>query len=397
MAGAPGSNGGAPGAGGSNNPGAGGSPGTAGSGGSGVNPALPIPLPRVYPPVRATTPSALIANPAYAYQINPFGALALGEVNMATVVQQRLYSGGPTELLRIVKALDDRTGGLDTRPSQHPCLLSTPVPHTFAMPGGQSFTVKLQCFSRMGTGWIAFGFAEPLPTPDAGADAGGVGPADGGVPDDSAPPAGEDASASNDAPSAGDPDATVAADTHADSGGGLMATEGGGADFYLVEGAENGMGGAYHIDRATGDVEGWIAVAEKMVPSNSQVIMHLVTRKAAGTLELSFAGSGVGFCAAHLKTNADHIFISGKTNAPPPPGTPMSATTQYCDAVRSGCFAAAHLDVELPPTDATCAPIAAGTFAISPDLDGSMDPGHNVTPAEIHTLFSTAPAGVPAF
>src|SRR5204863_1088492 len=125
---------------------------------------------------------------------------------------------------------------------------------------------------------------------------------------------------------------------------------------YLIEGQEGGNGSAYHIDRH-GNVEGWIAVAERDIPGNSQVIMHLRTDKTAGTLELALAGSAVGFCAAHLKTNPEFLFVSGKTNAPPPPGTMQAVGTQYCDAVRSGCFRADDLATDLGGDSGSCTAI----------------------------------------
>src|SRR5262249_1383910 len=162
----------------------------------------------------------------------------------------------------------------------------------------------------------------------------------------------------------------------------------GAGDFYLIEGQDGGNGGAYHLMRATGDLEAWMAVADSRAPSNSQVIMHLRTVEAAGTLELAFGGTGVGFCSAHLKTGADHLYVDGKTNGAPPPGTAMATAGQYCDADRAGCFATAALDTDLGAGDPGCAGIGRGTFAIGVDLDASTDPGANVTPSTIYTFFN---------
>jgi hypothetical protein len=347
-------------------------------------------LPKVYPPVRAATPSALIADPGYAQALTaaiaqtgpgdtmpgsqPDGGMMLpdggtapnpgttmpgntmpGDISLGVAVQQRFYSAGPTSLLRIVKDLDDRVASLDPRPAKHPCLTAVPVAKTFALPGGQTFTVKLQCLDSHGTDWLAFGFGTALAASDGGAN------------DDDA----------------GAPD------------GGALGADGGGDDFFLVEGQSTGNGGAYHLVRSTGDVEGWIAVADSQSPGNSQVVMHLLTSKAAGTLELALGGSAVGFCGAHLMTGADAIYVRGQTNAPPPPGTP--AGSQACAAARTGCFAASALGVDLGATSATCAALGTNAFRITTDLDASPGAGANVTPGTIHTYFSTLPAGVPAF
>lgn len=314
-----------------------------------------IELPQVYPPVREATPSGLIANAQYAVANPVSGVLGQAQqgqaapINLATAVQERFYSGGPTDILRIVKDLDDRLLGIDADPSAHECLTSAPVTVVQALPGGQSFSVKLQCLQQFaagpvgGAGWVAFGFDQAaVAVPDAGPI---------------------EASAGN--------------------------------DFYLLEGQGNGMGSAFHISGATGSVEGWVAVADRTAPNNSQVILHLLTDKPADTLELALAGSGVGFCSGHLKANADHLFVSGKTNAPPPPGAAM--TGQYCDAQRSGCFAITALGTDLGEASPSCSAIAASRFAMRAGLDASGATGSNVTPSAIHQYFGTQPTGVPAF
>jgi len=200
------------------------------------------------------------------------GPMMPGAINLATAIQERFYSEGPTALLRIVRDLDNRVATLETDPAKHPCLTEEPALSSYALPGGQTFDVRLQCLQRSGSTWIAFGFGRA-----ALADAGPVSAADGN-------------------------------------------------DFYLVTGQESGMGGAYRVEGKTGNVEGWITVADENVPNNSQVILHLLTNKQSGTLELALAGSGVGFCAAHLKTNADFLWVSGKTNGAAPPGSASRPT-----------------------------------------------------------------------
>jgi len=334
-------------------------------------------LPRVYPPVRAATPTALIADASFTAQ--PFrvenqgygvARQALAAITLGTAVQERFYSTGPTDLLRIVKALDDRVQGLDLTVAAHPCLSTPPVEHTYSLPGGQTFQVQLQCMQRFGTpganaGWVGFGRVRP-----SSADAGVSGVA---------------------------ADASVPADAGSrDGDAGPAVTDG--SDFYLIEGQEGGNGGAYHIDRQ-GNVEGWIAVAERNIPANSQVIMHLRTDKAAGTLELALAGSAVGFCAAHLKTDPTFLFVNGKTNAPPPPGTTQAVGTQYCDEPRSGCYRADNLTTDLGTDSPSCAAIGPSTFGdgVELDSDTAADAGVNVVTADIYNYFSQMPTGIPDF
>lgn len=320
-------------------------------------------VPRLYPLVRASTPTELIGDASFqaqAYMIQPSGGVGVlpqalgGAINLAVAVRERFYSMGPTALLRIVKDLDDRVAGLETDPDKHPCLGAAPVERIFALPGGQQFVVRLQCLQNFGNpgdpgaGWVAFGFASPgggAVDADAGMDG------DGGV---------EDAREA----------------------------------FYLVEGQEGGMGGAYRVQGD--DVEAWIAVADSNAPMNSQVIMHLMTHKMPATSELALAGAGVGFCSAHLKTSTDFIFIEGKTNGAPPPGTPMMPGVQYCDDARAGCFAVSDLATELSGDDAHCRPISS-SFQIRGRLDASADAEANVTPSSIYMYFKQRPTGVTAF
>jgi hypothetical protein len=349
--------------------------GSAGSAGNAAG-STTLALPQVYPAVRAATPTALIAAGS-ALWLGPQGELGTarqaleGGVNLATAVQDRFYSGGPTDLLRIVKDLDDRVQGLQLDLAQHPCLSASPVNKTYELPSGQSFELKLQCLQSFGTGssggWVGFGSVAHEPA-DAGASDSVEGASDAAV----------------DAGAAGDGDAGVPFP---------------GRDFYLVEGQTGGNGGAYHID-ANGNVEAWIAVAERDIPANSQVLMHLKTAHVAKTLELALAGAGVGFCAAHLKTNPESLFVTGKTNAPPPPGTEQMVGTQYCDANRAGCFQASALGTDLGADSPTCSAIGTSSFALTValDADTAADAGTaNVTPGSIYTYFSEKPTGVSEF
>jgi hypothetical protein len=138
-------------------------------------------------------------------------------------------------------------------------------------------------------------------------------------------------------------------------------------------------------------------VADQVAQSGSQVIVHLLTDHPNGLLELTFGGSGVGFCAAHLKTNPSNLFIQGKTNGAAPPGTPVPANGQYCDADRTGCFALANLTADLGGDDPACASLSPSSFAITSTLDASSDPGANVVPSALWSYFGSVPVGVPAF
>lgn len=342
-----------------------GSPGGQGdSGGQGGRPGPSretIIFPKVFPIVRANTPSALIADSAFASGPQASFEVLAGEdagvppagdesaIQLALAVQERLYTAGPTELLRLVHELDQRTARLDGMVSGHACLATTPVVKTIRVPGRQPFVMQLQCLEQHVGGWMAFGFA--------------------------------------DSPDAEQRDAGVASE-HA-------------RDFYLVEGQVGGMGGAYHVhedsDPTKAEVEAWITVADSRVPTNSQVLMHLLSRSVTATTELTFAGSGVGFCSAHLKVSPEYLFIQAKTNAALPPGAAMDPAVQYCDSLRLGCFATSALDVNLGPAAVGCRDLRAASFAIRTSLDASAGAGANVTPAAVHEYFTDRVSGVPAY
>jgi len=326
-------------------PAAGSGNGAAGSGSDALR------LPRVYPLLRANTPTNLIANAAYregasSLEVLPGDDAGVGgAIGLAQAVQERLYSQGPTEILRIVQELDNRTSQLDLSASRHGCLGAAAIARDLMFPGGQTFRVQLQCMREHTGGWLAFGI----------------------VPSQS---------------------------IHDDADAGAAAVTG--HDVYLVQGQDGGMGGAYHV-RASGDVEAWITVADGRVPNNSQVLMHLLIDAAAGTTELAFGGSGVGFCSAHLKTGQNHLYILAKTNAPPPPGQSPTPGTQYCDAPRGGCFATDALSVDLGAAAPACAAIDSGTFGIGTSIDASSGGEANVAAPMIYELFNVKPTGIAAY
>jgi hypothetical protein len=299
--------------------------------------ALRVDVPELYPALREATPTALIADA----ELAGTGDTSGDGSTMATSIQERFYAEGPTAILRIVQGLDARVGALDTDLHRHECLTMEPVAVSYGLPGEQTFDVKLQCVTEpLGTSWLAFGFAQPLePAPE------------------------------------GEASAAVGLEPN---------------DFYLVDGRIAGMGGVYHLDR-DGNVEAWIAVADQAAPEDGQVLMHLITNKNAGTLELALAGSGVGFCGAHLKANADHVFVTGKPDSAAGAGEPR------CEALSSGCFALAALDVDLGADSSSCAAIAPSAFAMSVGLDASDDDAANVDPARIYDYFNDRPLGVPSF
>lgn len=299
------------------------------SSGEGIDPVF------VYPPVRANTPAGLATEAPLSQIANAGGDGGPHELpSFGEIVKARFYNDGPTDLLSLLRALDERMKSFDVRAKEQPhaCLDGPGVATTFALPGGATFTAKLQCLDTHGdgSGWSAFG-------------------------------------------SDGD-------------------------DFYLLEGQPRGMGAVYRVSRVTERVEGWMAVADEAhVDDMSQVIMHLVSDRDAGTLEIALAGSGVGFCGAHVKMDQDLIYVQGRPDGPPAPGEPPPAPgARTCAAPTAGCFSAEHLDVDRGADSALCASLAPDTFVLGA-LDASPDQGANVDSRALYTYFRTPPADVAAF
>lgn len=294
--------------------------------------SLRVDVPELYPALREATPTALVADA----ELSGTGEASSDPGTMAATIQQRFYAEGPTAILRMVLGLDARVAALDTDVRAHDCLTTPPVAVSYDLPGDQTFELKLQCITEpIGTSWIAFGFAEPL---DA-----------------------------------------------AETEGEALAPN----DFYVLDGKNGGTGGLYHLD-STGNVEAWIAVADQQAPEDGQVLLHLITSKEAGTLELALAGSGVGLCGAHLKADAEHVFVSGKPDI-------AGSSGQLCEALSTGCFALGALETDLGADSDSCAAIAPSSFDMSVGLDASTDSDANVDPARIYDYFNDRPLGVPSF
>ena len=184
---------------------------------------------------------------------------------MLDTVKQRLFSDGPTNLLKLVKNVDDRMKEYDSRVagmSEAPaCLSSTPVDlsSVFSVPavsGTTSFPLYGQCQESINNGGMTLMFGKK------------------------------------------------------DS------------DWYLVDGASAGLDGSadcvFSMSKISGTsdadrvVDGYMAVDYQGKTDNftgSTTLMHFKADVAAGTLEFTAGGVGIGPNQVHTKSNAQYMYI----------------------------------------------------------------------------------------
>lgn len=256
-------------------------------GGSGAS----IGAPQAYPPTAAVTPGQLViaagtgsssfvgkkiaatrANPDSAASAAALGTLVAVEPStdgekmaMLDTVKQRLFSEGPTNLLKLVKNVDDRMRDYDSRVASMSaapeCLGSTPVDLStvFSVPaasGTTTFPLFGQCQETMSNGGMTLMFGKK--------------------------------------------------DT----------------DWYLVDGASAGLDGSadcvFSMSKISGTsdadrvVDGYMAVDYQGKTDNftgSTTLMHFKADVAAGTLEFTAGGIGIGPNQVHTKSNKDYLYI----------------------------------------------------------------------------------------
>ncbi len=250
-----------------------------------------IGAPQAYPPTAAVTPGQLViaagtgsssfvgkktaatrANPDSAASAAALGTLVAVEPStdgektaMLDTVKQRLFSEGPTNLLKLVKNVDDRMKEYDTRvagmSAAPECLSSTPVDLStvFSVPaasGTTTFPLFGQCQETINNGGMTLMFGKK--------------------------------------------------DT----------------DWYLVDGASADLDGSascvFSMSKISGTsdadrvVDGYMVVDYEGKTDNftgSTTLMHFKADVAAGTLEFTAGGIGIGPNQVHTKSNAEYLYI----------------------------------------------------------------------------------------
>jgi hypothetical protein len=275
-----------------------------------------IGAPQAYPPTAAVTPGQLViaagtgsssfvgkktaatrANPDSASSVAALGTLVAVEPStdaektaMLDTVKQRLFSEGPTNLLKLVKNVDDRMKDYDSRVASMStapeCLSSTPVDLStvFSVPaasGTTTFPLFGQCQETINNGGMTLMFGKK--------------------------------------------------DT----------------DWYLVDGASADLDGSascvFSMSKISGTsdadrvVDGYMAVDYQGKTDNftgSTTLMHFKADVAAGTLEFTAGGIGIGPNQVHTKSNKEYLYIQTQDRS-------LSGSASLYHA----CFSAADLSL----------------------------------------------------
>lgn len=221
-------------------------------------------IPEVEPPVEAATPSALadaaraaLYNRVHSIPYRDITPMVSPEFDMSNF-QDRLFGVGPTVIFEILASIDDRIAEINTRSadSSSDCLTQDPVAYTVTPFGlnEESFDMNLQCYDDLSdagdaTNYLMFGKK-----------------------DDS---------------------------------------------FSLLE----AVGAAYkaiQVTPVTGETDkfevlAYMGVGYTNTPTwydMSYAALSLKANSATNSVEIAFAGVGVGFCGVHLKSDGSKIYVS---------------------------------------------------------------------------------------
>jgi len=338
-----------------------------GSGGS-------IGAPQAYPPTALVTPSTLVTSSGTKSALTVNAAATLNAVAKVTglnamtalpepsdktavmnEVKSRLFSAGPTNMLNLVKNVDNRMKEYDSRVSgmekAPTCLSSTPVDvsTTFSVPaatGTTTFPLFGQCQETASPGLtLMFGKKDN--------------------------------------------------------------------DWYLVDGATKDLDGSDNCVMTMAKISGtsdadrvvdaYMAVVSKGQTNNfsgSSALMHFKANVAAGTLELTAGGVNIGGEQIHAKTNATHVYVRMQSGRDSIKGTLYHAcfsATDLSNVAVSNC-SALESSLELVSLGAKASGQYSGGGS-SKDIPGSD--ADNVDLTKVVPNFcgklSTAFTGIPAF
>jgi hypothetical protein len=333
-----------------------------------------IGAPQAYPPTALVTPSSLVTSSgtksfltrnvaatlnAVAKTSGLNATTALPEPSDKTAVmnevKNRLFSEGPTNMLKLVKNVDNRmkeydsrVSGMETAPS---CLSSTPVDvsSAFSVPaatGTTTFPLFGQCQETMSPGLtLMFGKKDN--------------------------------------------------------------------DWYLVDGANKDLDGSDNCVMTMAKISGtsdadrivdaYMAVVYKGLTNNftgSSALMHFKANVAAGTLELTAGGVNIGGEQIHAKTNATHVYVRIQSGMGSQKGTLSHA-----------CFSATDLS-NVAIADCSALESSLELVSLGAKANGQVSgggstyniPGSDANNVDLTTVvpnfcgkLSTAFTGIPAF
>lgn len=253
-------------------------------------------IPLTEPPVTKATPSGLKSTSLMLRRRGEFSNFAL-DINE---VKSRFFSSGPTQISELLKNIDTRIQEINTRSSEstHECLSATPVEQSITVMGNTE-KAYFQCYDVFGdnTGGMLFG-------------------------------------------------------KNSDT-------------WYLYQnvGAQRSLAKVTPVSGASGEytVEAWFSVGQSNTSGCSSTwygcsygVIHLKANSSTSAIEMTVAGTGFGYCGAHLKSEGTNLFIQGSS------GGSSDGTTWSCQAADTSCTLASSLT-----TSGSCGDIGVSSFELT--------------------------------
>jgi len=262
-------------------------------------------MPLIEPPVTAATPNGLKARSD--------GARTLPIAD----VKSRFFAAGPTYITNLLQSIDTRISEINTRSSEtaRTCLSATPVAYNLTI-NGETLTGYFQCYDLFEAGVSGMLFGQK------------------------------------------------------DGVWYLYQNVGQGRSYAVVSPVE-GQTGKYQI-------KAWMSVGQLNATGTgcssnwygcSYGSIRLEANSYTNTFEMSVAGTGFGFCGAHLKSDGTNLYVVGSA------GATSDGTTWTCAASDSVCTLAADTD-----TAGTCTSVNDDDFVFDTlGITGESTVGTGIT------------------
>jgi hypothetical protein len=274
--------------------------------GSGTNAGIP----EVEPPVTAATPSGFTST-------RRLGSVVGFRTADIDEVQSRFFSAGPTKISSLLDGIDSRISEINTRSgeSTRACLSATAVQQDYTILGS-SVSAFFQCYDVFSdsTGGMLFGKKD---------------------------------------------------DTW------YLYQNSGQVRSLAIVTPVTGQSGKY-------DVEAWMGVGQANATSStcssnwygcSYGVIHLKANSAESTMEMTVAGTGFGYCGAHLKSDGTNLYVVGSA------GQTSNGTSWTCASSDNVCTLANDTS-----SAGTCTTIDSNDFTLTTlGVTGQSGVGTGVT------------------
>ena len=266
--------------------------GSSSDGGAGAD------IPLIKPLVLEVTPSGFFDTTlASLKKLNLFTPFALD----SDEIKSRFFSAGPTEINELLNSIDSRLEEINTRSAEstHDCLSNASVPEDLSI-FGQTVTGEFQCYDTFGTeGGMIFGKSD---------------------------------------------DAWYIYQNGGQQRSFAKVVAGTDGNYTVDAWLSVGQGNADDAGTCSSD---WFGC--------SYGVIQLQADTSTGSYEMTTAGTGFGYCGAHIKSDGTNVYISGSAG-----GLNMAGDTWNCAATDTLCATSTDLAVA-----GSCASIDTDNFALT--------------------------------